>query len=212
MLQGLHIRTLAMSSVGKGFGKASLSSSSGLLRRTRVQEFHKVTGSYAKLLSKQAKKFEDFKNSGVPVANDLYARLVGEETCWFIGKSIHAPTVTDLAAIDILLPLLQEYAKSLRPKELAGPKATNDLQVLYTKGNSEMDVAQNKVPLTVYASGPDCAVRSFIPSDDVGYEPEIYQNNEEGFRCWRDSQGLPIKAKFEVTYTTDPGTIDTQKE
>ena len=36
-----------------------------------------------------------------------------------------------------------------------------------------MDVAQNKVPLTVYASGPDCALRSFIPSDDVGYEPEV---------------------------------------
>jgi hypothetical protein len=34
-------------------------------------------GEYAKLLSKQAKKFEDMKSKGLTCANDLYARLEG---------------------------------------------------------------------------------------------------------------------------------------
>ena len=36
-----------------------------------------------------------------------------------------------------------------------------------------MDVAQNKVPLSVFSSGPDSSSRNFMPSDDIGYEPEV---------------------------------------
>ena len=52
--------------------------------------------------------------------------VLGDETCYFIGKSIHSTAITDDAAIEVLLPLLQEYAKSLRPRDLAGIISKND--------------------------------------------------------------------------------------
>ena len=97
--------------------------------------------------------------------------------------------------------LLTEYSKSLRPKDLSGPLATNrNLEIWYAPGNSEMTVAQNKISLKKYSNeikdDEDCTSTYF--EFDIGFEPEIYQNNELGFRCKRDSNGDPVAAEFEV--------------
>ena len=71
---------------GKGFGRGDTTGSDNQLARTTAQQSKEVVGSYSKLLSKQAKKFEDMKKSGGQPSNDIYARLKGSEFCWFIGK------------------------------------------------------------------------------------------------------------------------------
>ena len=128
----------------------------------------------------------------------LNINLKGTEICFFVGKSIHNEKISDLVTIELLQPLLFEYGKALRPKDLTGPALiTKELEVLFGPGNSEMDVAQNKIPLTVLSCKND---RPYISSSDIGYEPEVYTNGEEGFRCRRDQDGLPTLKKFEVTY------------
>ena len=75
-------------------------------------------------------------------------------------------------------------------------------------GNSEMDVAQNKIGLRKFTLPEDIDTIGFYPKDSVGYEPEIYLNNEEGFRARRDPiTGEPVKAAFEVS-TTSPTAFD----
>ena len=69
----------------KGFGKVDGNGGGNQLARTTPQQHKEVTGSYSKLLAKQAKKFEDMKKAGGQTNNDIYARLKGSEICWFIG-------------------------------------------------------------------------------------------------------------------------------
>lgn len=69
----------------KGFGKGGTTGGDSQLARTTPQQAKQVTGSYSKLLSKQSKKFEDMKAAGGQPSNDIYARLKGNEVCWFIG-------------------------------------------------------------------------------------------------------------------------------
>ena len=77
-----------------------------------------------------------------------------------------------------------------------------------TPGNSEMDVAQNKIGMSQFILPDDIGFRGFYPRDDVGYEPEVYLNNEEGFRTRRHpTTGEPVKKAFEVT-TTSPTAFD----
>lgn len=154
---------------GKGFGKGDEAGSDSQLARTTAQQSKEVVGSYSKLLSKQAKKFEDMKKAGGQANKDIYARLKGSEICWFIGiftiafhddrspsasfpfhqginiclllhnyliitslivgKCIHVPSMTDEDALENLSPLLIEYAKSLRPVELAKQNAMNSIEI-----------------------------------------------------------------------------------
>ena len=91
------------------------------------------------------------------------------------------------------------------------PLFFNDCNVIYSRvapGNSEMDVAQNKIGLTQFVLPMDIDTLGFYPRDDVGYEPEVYMNNEEGFRTRRHPvTGDPVKKAFDVT-TTSPTAFD----
>jgi hypothetical protein len=98
-----------------------------------------------------------------------------------------------------------EYAKALRPKELTSPlviKQASDLQIWYAKGNSEMDVAQNKVSLKRFTplvlEEYSHLLESAAVEDFIGLEPEIYQGGEAGFRVQRSESGDPLAPSFEI--------------
>lgn len=188
----------------EGFGKPKLYTPHQVLEVTRPNEYREVQGRFSKLLARRCECFEKMKSEQLPVACDLYARLGATPTFWFVGKLIHKPSLTFAQALSIEHPVIVEYAKALRPKELASPQATvsnQDLQIWFAKGNSEMDVAQNKISLTRFVPLPvdDYAhVLTNHVEDLIGFEPEIYQGGEAGFRCVRNDEGNPVKPAFEV--------------
>ena len=184
-----------------------------LIKKTRKTVHRTVAGRYARLLSAKSLLFEKLRSQGVPTTYDIYVKASTNTTFWFVGKLNHDDSkISARAALRQELPLILEYAKSLRPKELSGPYAINfELEVFTTPGNNEMNVAQNKVNLDKFLleaeygnileskEGIIRATKSNTNcSDDAGFEPEVYQGGEEGFRVTRAMDGTPLKAPFEI--------------
>eukprot|EP01031_Cornospumella_fuschlensis_P039474 gene39474-48055_t len=207
MLQGLKVlhigralkwRETTVLCGGKGFGSSSVQarSVSSLLTESRAGTHRVVAGSYSDLLSKVCKVFEKMKTDVDCQIIDVYARLNGNDTCWFIGKVGYKKGVHVESAIASQEVLLCEYARSLRPSELGGVAAIGkQLQLWYAPGNSEMDVAQNKLSLIKYSKD---STKPSVCYTEIGYEPEIYVDQEPGFRVYRDSEGKCLKPPFEV--------------
>ena len=91
----------------------------------------------------------------------------------------------------------------------------NGIQIWTAPGNSEMDCVQHKVTLdyTRYSSHSekyiedlnDKFTRIMSSSNNmhiIGFEPEIYQGGEDGFRIKRDDDGRPIRAVVNVNVKT----------
>lgn len=103
-----------------------------------------------------------------------------------------------------------------------------ELEIFTSPGNNEMNVAQNKIDLTKFTytlpgaevvvvggggstdgsieekmslkNVPNMSSESMTiqPKNNVGFEPEVYEGGEEGFRVKRNRDGTPLKAAFEV--------------
>lgn len=204
-----------MSAAGKGFSNKPVSNSNNLLPLTRPSESRRVDGTFAKLLSQTSKVFEDLKNVE-GVSRDVYVRLSKTETCYFVGK-INYKSGLNIAPDDAALyyaTLIQEYAKALRPKDLAGPGKGRDtvLEIWTAAGNTEMDVAKNTVSLELLVTPSLDELPPLLEiSQNIGYEPEIYQNNEQGFRVKRDAGGHPIGTAFEVKMA-NPSELEVLKD
>jgi len=86
------------------------------------------------------------------------------------------------------------------------------LEIWLAPGNTEMDVAKNTQALALLPLPP---VEELPPltavSPDIGYEPEIYQNGEQGFRVKRDLLGAPIGKVLEVQMAS-PAELERLKE
>ena len=208
-----------LSSSGRGFGRNLVSNANGpltwhTLKPSRTTEFKSVIGKYAKLLGEQSRVFDDIIRSADHTVCDVYANLSECETYWFIGKVAHANSLSSKKAFSVLELLLKEYSKSLRPRDLAGPAAgSRVLQLWYAPGNSEMSVARNLISLTRCFDNSDSSSNSELANDfnphEVGFQAEVYQGGEEGFRCQRDSTGAPVKQAFDVT-VKDPSTLNNE--
>ena len=205
----------AAASAGKGFANKPTSNSNNLLPLTRPSEARRVDGTFAKLLSQTSKVFEDLKPVE-GVSKDVYVRLCKTETCYFVGKINYKSglNITPEAAVLYYASLIQEYAKALRPKDLAGPGKGRDtvLEIWTAPGNTEMDVAKNMQSLELLLTPSIDAMPPLLEiSPNIGYEPEIYQNNEQGFRVQRDAGGHPIGAAFEAKIAS-PAELELLKE
>jgi hypothetical protein len=205
---GAGLRALPVRMSAAGFGKPRVYVPHQQLELTRPGEHREVTGRFSRYLAKRCESFEKLKDqNGFTVACDLYARLGGTPTFWFIGKLIHDPGLQLPEALSIEHPVLVEYAKALRPKELGSPaavKISTDVQLWFAPGNTEMDVAQNKVTLKRVTPLPLEQYSHVLSSpgaeDFVGFQPEIYQGGEEGFRVARNDNGEPLKPAFDVKF------------
>lgn len=189
---------------GRGFGKA-IAKDIVELQPTRKSEARVVTGDFAKLLARMTKIFDTIKTDG-SIA-DIYARSTLTDTFWFVGKVCFSKELEVIPSISSISMLIFEYAKSLRPSELAGPRSPLfELEIWHAIGDSEMNVAQNKVSLQKV--DVNVADSTFVVNDKVGFQPEIYVDGEPGFRCRRDNQGRPLAPSFEVE-VKDPSSIPT---
>jgi hypothetical protein len=156
---------------------------------------------------------------------DVYVRspVHSNTTYWFVGKIACVPSVDDKEgndtreavtdddndnqqhmAIDtprfiqtalLLKRIIFEYSKDqLRPQAMAGRYAST-LELWLAPGDSEMDVATNKVTLrpvrgSLTSLTSDSKIK--LTADDIGYNPEIYVGDERikgGLRVERDEFG-----------------------
>jgi len=104
--------------------------------------------------------------------------------------------------------LIEQHAARLRlsrgNNEL-GPKF-GELEIWVAPGDSELDVAYNR-PSCTFLKMPRVVEGVFetVKNAEVGYEGEIYTDDEEGFRTERDEEGRPVKP--EIT-----GEVKTEKK
>uniref|UniRef100_A0A7S3KW06 Uncharacterized protein n=1 Tax=Amphora coffeiformis TaxID=265554 RepID=A0A7S3KW06_9STRA len=204
---------------GGGFGKAPAadaaksSSSAGT-----VIPFSGHSGSGTKALRKVANQFDAIrKEHGVSACRDVYVRspLHSASTFWFVGKIACVPTTladnddTDNNAVDaphfvqtslLLKRIILEYSKDqLRPQAMGG-KYASALELWLAPGDSEMDVATNKVNLLPVRGSLSSFSTINLAASDIGYNPEIYVGDERvkgGLHVERDENGVTTKPPFE---------------
>ena len=120
-----------------------------------------------------------------------------------MGKIACVPTNDDDRFIEtglLLKRIIFEYSKDqLRPQNMGG-KYASGLELWLAPGDSEMDVATNKVNLEpIKGSLSDTPTK--LKADEIGYDPEVYVGDERvkgGLRVERDENGVTTKPPFEV--------------
>lgn len=90
-------------------------------------------------------------------------------------------------------PLIEKHAANLRPIELFPHRG--HLEIWTAPGDSELDVA-NKLPSLVFTKMNREGNSKGIKSNMIGFQGEVYQNDEQGFRTWRTNDGAPIKPEI----------------
>lgn len=184
------------------------------------------SGSGSKVLRKAANNFDRIRKENVndvqSCSRDVYVRspLNSETTFWFVGKIARAPqssrNIDDVRDNDdrskffneaalAQKRLIFDYSKDqLRPQNMGG-KYAPALEVWLAPGDSEMDVATNKVCLTkVIGNAADLPEQ--WDANQVGYNPEIYLGDEitkGGLRVERNELGQPIKAAYDIKDSID---------
>eukprot|EP00978_Attheya_sp_CCMP212_P015549 scaffold40075_cov52-Attheya_sp.AAC.1 len=144
---------------------------------------------------------------GVEITNDVYARNPDSFTWWFVGKMARISDVSVEDAVKRQWCLMEQHAANLRPLELYPQRGTLELWV--APGDSELDIAYNRPNIAF-----DQIMRVNQQDDNgetdepkrllgqikamfVGFQGEVYQAGEEGFRTERTSTGAPAKPELQ---------------
>eukprot|EP00804_Cyclotella_cryptica_P017959 CCRYP_008262-RB/>CCRYP_008262-RB protein AED:0.22 eAED:0.22 QI:0/0.66/0.5/1/0.33/0/4/1398/245 len=147
-------------------------------------------------IDRQRKNFESIRSiAGKDLTNDVYARDPDSDTFWFIGKVARVSDVPLEKAIGRQWPLIEEHAARLRPAELY-PK-WGSIELWVAPGDSEVDVAycRPEIQYVRMFRGSD-EESSSVRNVEVGFQGELYENGEEGFRTVRTADGKPAKPEI----------------
>ena len=132
---------------------------------------------------------------GKDMTNDVYVRDPSEDVFWYIGKVARISDVSLDQCIARQWPMIERHATNLRPIELY-PKRGR-LQIWTAPGDSEMEVAYNRPTLKMIPHSRDGVegadkVKKML----IGFQGEVYQQGEQGFRTWRTDDGLPARPEI----------------
>lgn len=147
-------------------------------------------------LQKQRDNYESMKAvGGKDIANDVYAKDPEDDTFWFVGKIARVGDVTVERAMARLWPMIEEHAARLRPVELY-PK-WGKLELWVAPGDSEIDVAYCKPEIQFVQMfreiDGEADISKTVRNVEIGFQGELYESNEEGFRTKRTADGRPVK-------------------
>lgn len=130
--------------------------------------------------------------------SDIYLRDPSTNIFWFIGKTIRTrgTGVTIQDSVARQWNLLEEHGARLRPNELAKFLGKEELEIWAAPGNSEIDVAyyRPEIMFTKIDRPTTDAYKELmegVRTVEVGYEGEVYMEDEAGFRTTRDDEGRP---------------------
>ena len=142
---------------------------------------------------------------GKDVCNDVYAKSPREEEeVWYIGK---IAKISDVSLDDCIARqwnLIEQHATSLRPIELY-PQRGN-LELWTAPGDTELDVAYNRPELKMTKMDKYEVTPQQLKNNLIGFQGEVYQEGEEGFRSWRNTDGGPARPELNPGGETRPPT------
>jgi hypothetical protein len=124
---------------------------------------------------------------GKEITNDIYVREPKSEVFYFVGKTAQVSDVTTSQAVSRQWSLITTHAANLRPLDLFPYRAS--LEVWTAPGDSEMDVAYNNPDLVFQKMERSVEGADVIKSNLMGFQGEMYERGEEGFRTWRKDDG-----------------------
>jgi hypothetical protein len=145
-------------------------------------------------IMRQNKHFVAIRGAGGPeVTNDIYVRDPDSSTFFFVGKVARISDVSVEKAIARQYVLIEEHAARLRPLELYSKKGS--LEIWVAPGDSELDVAYNRphIQFLKMNKADEVDGAEEVRNIEVGFQGEIYDSDEEGFRTLRTEDGLPMK-------------------
>jgi len=121
--------------------------------------------------------------------HDVYVCAKPDEPFWFVGKVGRVSDVTVQEAVARQWNLIEIHAANLRPLDLFASRGSMEIWV--APGDSEMEVAYNKPDLIFEQMFKDeeCAVKNTM----IGFQGEVYEGGEDGFRTWRTRDGKPSR-------------------
>jgi hypothetical protein len=133
--------------------------------------------------------------AGKELTNDVYARDPQLDTFWYVGKIARISDVSIEQAIARQWNLIETHASNLRPNELFSCRGLMELWT--APGDSEIEVAYNR-PSTVFAKMERIGVEGAdtVKNSLIGFQGELYDRGEDGFRTLRLPDGRPAKPEI----------------
>ena len=150
---------------------------------------------------RQNQNFLAIRQAGGPT-HDIYIRQPNTQVFWFVGKVAAVSDVSAAQAVARQWPLIETHAANLRPLELYPHKG--QLDIWTAPGDSEMEVAYNRPNLKLQRMERVVEGADGIKSSLIGFQGEIYEGGEDGFRTWRLEDGSPAKPEVQSP-STDEG-------
>jgi hypothetical protein len=137
---------------------------------------------------RQNQHFVDIREAEGPT-NDIYVRDGTNEIFWFCGKVARVSDISLEECVARQWPLIEQHAANLRPLELSPKKGV--LEIWTAPGDSELDIAYNRPEVVMQKMNRDVEPSSGtkIRNMLVGFQGEIYDQGEDGFRTWRTEDG-----------------------
>ena len=137
---------------------------------------------------RQHKNFLAIREAGgKDLTNDVYIREPNSEVFWFVGKVAHVSDVTVEQAISRQWALIETHGSNLRPIELFPSRGA--LEIWCAPGDSEMQVAYNDPDLVFTEMKRQVQGAEDIKNALIGFQGEMYERGEEGFRTFRNKEG-----------------------
>jgi hypothetical protein len=134
-----------------------------------------------------------------------------EGVFWYLGKVAHISDVSLEQCMSRLWPLIQQHAANLRPLDLFGAVTNEQLDLWCAPIDSEFDVAYNRPTCVFRKMTPNVPGSEAVKVSFVGFEGEVYERDEEGFRTWRYiSSGMPSRP--EITGPKDEDESDDETD
>jgi len=130
---------------------------------------------------------------GKEMTNDVYVREPNSGVFWFAGKVARVSDVSLQDAVARQWPLIEQHAANLRPIELYPHRG--QVEIWTAPGDSELEVAYNR-PSVIFQKMNKEASGTKIKNVMVGFQGEVYQQGEEGFRTWRTEDGRPVNPEI----------------
>lgn len=146
------------------------------------------------------------ESGGKEMTNDIYVRDPESDVFWYVGKIARISDVSLEQCVARQWPMIEKHASHLRPLELF-PKRGR-LEIWVAPGDSEMEVAYNRPGLKMIKmskedpGGTVAKVKNIF----IGFQGEVYQKGEDGFRTWRTDDGLPARPEINPGGETRPPT------
>eukprot|EP00980_Cylindrotheca_fusiformis_P008860 scaffold1888_cov120-Cylindrotheca_fusiformis.AAC.30 len=143
---------------------------------------------------------------GKDMTNDVYLRDPKTDVFWYIGKVARVSDVTLEKAVSRQWHMIERHGTNLRPVELWPHRGK--LEIWTAPGDSELEVAYNRPSCNFQKMHRQVEGASKVKSHTIGFQGEVYQKGEDGFRTWRTDDGLPARPEISPGGETRPPTAE----